>query len=480
MLKKNSKVSVPLCVDLDGTLISTDLFIESLILSFRQSVYLGLRILLKALQSRSAAKSIAAQKTSILIDQLPYNKDLITWLEKERKKGRRLVLATAAARLHAEAVANYLGLFDEIISSEENINLKREKKREIFVKRFGDKGFDYVGDSKADLAVWRSARQAILIDPSSSLEKKVRTIVPVAKVFRRQTEWKDWIHQVRIYQWSKNLLLFLPVLGAHRISDPNTLMKAVFGFFCFCLFTSGSYVVNDLFGLQSDRQHPTKQNRPIASGAIKVRRALMVVPLLILPALFMAYFLSWRFFGWLCFYGVMETLYSIRLKELLMIDVMLLAFLYILRVVAGGAVTGIKVSFWLMAFSIFFFLSLALLKRYVEVAQMGQQRVDMSDNCPVRGYRSDDEPTLRMLGIASGYTAVLILAFYIDSDDVRAMYSNPRILWLLCPLLIYWISRLWLLAGRNDMHENPIVFVLSDKWSYLLGMIGLAIILIFA
>ena len=282
------------------------------------------------------------------------------------------------------------------------------------------------------------------------------------------------LRALRIHQWVKNLLLYVPVLLDHRIFDPGSINRATMAIAAFCFAASGGYVLNDLLDLEADRRHPTKRNRPFASGALPPILGVALIPVLFGIALWAAASLGRpEFLELLLLYMILTGAYSAFLKRLAVVDVLLLAGLYTLRVLAGVEASQVRFSTWLLAFSTFLFLSLAFLKRYTEVRGLDGE---VNLQARRRGYQREDREWLSSLGSASGYLSVLVLALYINSEQVVALYSRPLLVWLVCPLLLYWIGRMWLLAFRDQIHEDPIVATVRDPTSYLVGaLVGLTL-----
>jgi 4-hydroxybenzoate polyprenyltransferase len=283
------------------------------------------------------------------------------------------------------------------------------------------------------------------------------------------SRYRALFQALRPHQWMKNLLVFVPPVLAHDFLDPSILARSGLAFLSFSCLASGGYLLNDITDLEADRLHPTKRLRPFASGALPVRTGVGMIPLLLLASVALAVRLPRMFLAILALYLLVTTAYSGLLKRAALVDVLVLAGLYTLRIIAGGAATDTPISFWLLAFSMFLFLSLGLVKRYSELMQLRDRG---EEHPPRRGYGSEDLEALAQFGSSSAYLSVLVLALYIDSDSVKVLYSNPRVLWLLCPLLLYLLSRIWLLARRGRVHEDPLVFILEDRLTYLLAAIG--------
>jgi 4-hydroxybenzoate polyprenyltransferase/phosphoserine phosphatase len=458
----------PLCVDLDGTLTPVDSLHENLLGLVKQSpraVLAALRIWLR--QGKAAFKGAVAGQVQTDAQSLPYRQDLIDWLKAERARGRWLVLATASHKTGADEVARHLQLFDEVVATTAD-NLSGEGKRQALIERFGEKGFDYVGNARADQAVWRSARQAVVVGGEPIVER-ARRVSSVAKVFPVERPSPAlWLKAMRLHQWVKNVLLFIPALLAHSIVKPQVLVPTLLAFLAFGLCASSVYLVNDLLDLPADRRHPRKRNRPFASGAISVQSGMVAAGLLLAAAAAVAVMVNRDFCATLGVYYAVTCAYTLRLKRAAPVDVMTLAGLYTLRVIAGAMAGGVLLSFWLLAFSIFIFVSLGTAKRYTELD--GARQVGKSSSAG-RSYSVTDLSVLMSLGTSSGYCAIVVMALYINSPDSQLLYAHNKPLWLICPLLLYWISRVWLLTGRGQMHDDPIVFALRDRIS--LGVLAL-------
>lgn len=466
--------SVPLCVDLDGTLIRTDVLWESLALLLKRNPLYLAAVPFWLLRGRAFLKQQIAARARINPATLPYNPEFLEFLRLERRQGRTLVLATAADVQLAEAVSRHTGLFNEVVASNGATNMRGKNKGRTLAERFGKGKFDYAGNSGVDLPVWREARQAIVVNASQSLAQRAGQITKVSHVFhQRETGASAVIRALRPHQWIKNLIIFVPLVTSHQLFDPRKLGPAALAFAAFCLCASGVYVLNDLLDLDSDRHHDTKKLRPLASGEVALSTGLTLVPLMLAMSAVVAACLSWNFVAVLAVYFLLSTGYSWRLKQVVLLDVFVLAGLYTIRLVAGHEATHIKYSFWLLAFSMFIFLSLALVKRFTELNTLRQKNREGPHG---RGYFAGDLEVVAMLGIASGFLAVLVMALYVNSDAVANLYQNPILLLLICPLLLFWISRVWLIARRGRMHDDPIVFALKDGVSYLVGALAFGVL----
>lgn len=464
---------VPLCVDLDHTLIRSDILWESIVQLWRSPVGV-LRVLLALLLGGKAAfKTLLAETTEIDPACLPYREDVLEFARSQHEIGRDVVLATATHRIVAQRIADHLGLFVRVFATDSGTNLSGAHKRAALESAYGKHGFDYVGDHQKDLAIFSVAREALLVSPSRSLLEKATARGNVSRVFSENQPMMRIIAQaLRLHQWAKNILLAVPLLTAHMVLNLEAWISVIIAFLGFSLVASATYLVNDLIDLQSDRLHAQKRFRPLASGRLPIPTGLILtIALGLLGFTLSIVFLPLGFVHYLVAYAVLTLGYSFALKRLLVVDVLALAVLYTLRILAGGVAIGVVVSEWLLMFSLFVFFSLAFLKRFIEL-----KGSDGSAQLSGRGYSAVDLETMRVVGVCSGLISALILSLYISSAAVSQLYRSPQMLWLLCPLLVYWIARIWFLAARGEVHHDPVVFALVDWRSYVVGACGLAII----
>ena len=467
-----------LCVDLDGTLSRTDTLIESLLMLMRQRPLALLMLPLWLLGGRAAFKAAVAQSVRFDPEDLTYNEELVDWLRAEKARGRRIVLATAADERIARPIAEHLGVFDDVVASDGSANRKGKAKAEALRDAYGT--FVYVANGDVDVPVWEAADGAVLVAGSPRIAKRLAGRVAFDRVFEpapAKATWRLWLKQLRLHQWAKNGLMFVPLVLSHQIADPAQFLKVLAGFFAFSLCASSVYVLNDLLDLGSDRRHATKRNRPFAAASLPLEQGLVVFPLLLVPAFAIALSTSFPFAGVLVVYYFLTLAYSFDLKKRVLVDVFTLAGLYTVRIVAGGVVASIHLSPWLLAFSIFLFLSLGIVKRVAELEASSRRGITELRG---RGYRSDDAPIMTALGVASGYASVVIFSLYISAPDSRALYPHHEFLWLFVPLILFWISRIWLLTWRGEMHDDPIVFALKDRVSQLTAIAAASVLLISA
>jgi 4-hydroxybenzoate polyprenyltransferase len=464
---------LPLCVDLDGTLLRSDLLIESALSLVARNPTNVFRMIGWLFRGKAHLKAEIAKRAVIDTATLPYNKAVIDWLRPQAGT-REIILCTASDQLLAHKVADHVACFSGVLASDGSHNLAGARKAAALVLRFGEKGFDYVGNAPVDLDVWKHACHAIVVEHGNRLSRAAGKVSTVEKVFHYdRPSLKTWLKAIRIHQWIKNILIFLPLLVSHRLFDARAVTDSALAFLCFGLCASSVYLTNDLLDLEADRQHERKRHRPFAAGSIPVVFGPVAAVVLLVAAFVIAWEVHHVFLGVLASYYVLTTGYSLRFKRMMMLDVVVLAMLYTTRILAGTAAIHSKPSFWLLAFSMFIFLSLAMVKRYTELLAL-QCAGKVTANG--RGYDVEDIPLVQSLGGSSGYMAVLVLALYIDSAASEILYRHPHHLWLLCPLLLYWISRTWAIAHRGVMHDDPIVFAVTDNVSRIILGIAAAIV----
>lgn len=464
----------PLVVDVDGTLLRTDLLMESGLAAMRRNPLNALRVPGWLSLGRAVLKRELAACAPLDPGALPYNEAVLAYLRRERARNRSIYLASASDRGLVEAIASHLGLFDGVFASGDGVNLKGDTKARALVDAFGNAGFDYLGNDHADLPIWRRARRAGLVDTAPNVESAVAAVeTPYEVVDPHHQELFEYVRAVRPHQWLKNLLVFVPLLAAQEITAISV-SAAMFALIAFSLVASGVYVLNDLLDLPSDRAHPRKSRRPFASGAIPLVHGVVLCPALLVAGVVVGSLAGWALVGVLVLYMALTTAYSLALKRLALLDVVVLAILYTVRVLGGGAAAGLAVSEWLLAFSMFLFLALAIVKRYAELVDaLATDQDDPSG----RGYQRDDLPVLAALGAAAGYSAVLVLALYTQTEKVQALYDQPLLLWALCGLLLYWISRMLLISHRGGMHDDPLVFAMKDRVSLVVFVLAAALAL---
>lgn len=466
--------SKTLVVDLDGTLLRSDLLHESFWSALARDWRTPGLSLMALHKGRASLKRHLANAANLEISTLPYDSKVIGFIDAWRQSGGRTALVTASDLVFAEAVAEHLGIFDEVHGSDGKLNLKGEQKGQFLEERFGLKGFSYIGDAVADLPVWKRAAKAITVNASAALRREAERACDTAEhLVTKAHSVTPYIQALRPHQWLKNVLVFLPMLAAHQLDGPIFLLSLL-AFVCFSAVASSVYVLNDLLDLAADRAHPRKKNRPFASGSIPIAHgAWMAAGLLILGAL-LAAVLSGEFLLVMGAYYFLTMAYSLNLKRRIVIDICVLAGLYTARIVAGGVATGTPLSIWLLAFSIFFFLSLAAVKRQAELIDSAERGNLKAGG---RGYHVDDLPIISMIAIGAGYVSVLVMTLYVNSPAVVKLYAHPDALWGVCAILLYWITRTVLIAHRGHMHDDPVVYAARDRISQICLVIAVAFVI---
>jgi 4-hydroxybenzoate polyprenyltransferase len=413
------------------------------------------------------------QRVELNAAVLPYNTKLLSWLQKEHAAGRKLILATASNYRTANAVAEHLDIFDDVLASNEATNLRHQRKLEAIKEKFP--AFAYAGNDSADFPIWDAADEIILANPSKAAKKGYA--LKADHIFLEQrTCYHCVLKAMRPQQWLKNVLIFSPLLLAHQFTDLGSLLRACIAFFAFSLAASSIYVLNDLFDLSADQHHPRKSKRPFASGDLPIAAGAVLFPILVACSLALSTLLPLPFLITLLIYYVITTAYSWRLKQMAVADVLTLAVLYSMRIVAGSVATATPASGWFIEFAIFLFLSLALVKRTAELKEMESLDAEIQTQRE-RGYAVGDLPLLVGFGTAAGYISVFVFTMYLGSDKVAELYTYPELLWVFCPLLLYWITRIWHLAWRGKMNDDPLAFAARDPQTFVVGAMGLAALL---
>lgn len=469
-----ARQEVPLCVDLDGTFIRSDLLIEGVLRLLRHKPLQAWRLPLWASKGKAALKGELARAIDPPATAPPVNTEIESWLREEKAKGRKIVLVTAS---HREALGPVLDLFpfDEVHASDDETNLKGRTKADFLVEKFGEKGFDYAGDSSSDHHIWAHARKAIPVFYSRRKLAAMSDRYEVDRTFcTNSTSWPHWFKGLRVHQWAKNLLIALPFLAGHHFHTVWQVAGLFASFLAMSLCASGTYLWNDLLDLEYDRAHPRKRERLAPSGRTDIRKVILVSCFLVAAGLAGAFALR-PSFGFLLLAYVFTTLsYSLYFKRVALADIFILAFLYLSRVIAGILISDAVISFWLFAFTFLLFLSLAAAKRHVELhmnASKGKTGISG------RGYRAEDLPAISGIGIAAGVASCIVLGLYSNSAQVIALYERPQWFWGICVVALYWISRIWFLTHRDQMHDDPLVFALKDRGTWLLGVAGLICVL---
>lgn len=457
-----------LVVDLDGTLTPTDTLVESIIQLVKQSPVNLMRLPFWLLKGRAAFKEAVASRTVVTAERLPYRESLLEYLRTERMQGRRVILATAAHRSIADAVALHLGCFDAVLATDGTRNLKGTAKLEAIREQVGE-NFVYAADSLADTPIWKAAHSAILVGVSSALAASIRNLVPIEREFPKEPSgFAVWLRAFRVHQWLKNLLLFVPLLTAFSFTEMRNLATMGLAFLSFSLTASATYMANDLWDLDSDRAHPRKRLRPFANAEIPILNGMAVAGISLGLGALLALAVSTAFFLMLVLYVLLTSAYSWVFKRLVLIDVIILSLLYTLRILAGSVAIGIATSSWLLAFSVFMFLSLALVKRCAELVSLDPAEQDATQG---RDYKVADLVVLWPLGVSSALSAVVVFGLFISSADTQARYGTPALLWLVTIGLVYWLGRLWIKTARGEMHDDPVIFAIKDRTSQVIVLL---------
>jgi len=468
----------PLCVDLDGTLVKSDTLVDSLLMLMHTHPALIFRLPDRLLAGKAAFKAFVTESVSLDVAQLPYNRALLHFLNQEHARGRDIFLATGADAHLAHRVAEHLGIFTDVLASDGAINLTGSMKLDSLRNRLDNAAFDYIGNDAPDLPLLAQATQAMVANPSLRLRMNLKTrgIHPVQTFADRKPLAQSFAKALRLHQWAKNLLIFVPLLCSHALTQAK-LLAALAAFFCFSLTAASAYIVNDLVDLDADRRHSRKLQRPFAAGDLPAIAGVIIAAIFLAAGLAGAAMLPGRFFAWELVYLATTLAYSLLLKRFALVDVLALSGLYSLRLLAGGSVTQTPISHWLAGFSMFLFLSLAIVKRFAELKNLSAANALPRNDLPRnnlprngRGYLVSDLDQLRSFGTASAYAAMVVFAIYITGPDVVQLYHKPRLLWLSVPLITLWLNRVWLLASRGRLDEDPVAFALTDPMSQIIGI----------
>lgn len=460
-----------LYVDLDGTLIRSDLLIESCLALLQRNALYILLFPVWLLRGKAFLKQQVARRTKLRMDLLPYDQRLIRFLRKQHASGRSLVLISAADQQLVSAVADHLELFDDALGSTPPVNLNGHRKQQVISGREGRRPFAYAANHNDDWPVWKNASQIIAVNTGRRLLRRLADTGRLLGSFPREHQaGRELMRALRPHQWLKNLLLFLPLLLTTELYEIGLVTQTALGFVSFSLCASSVYLMNDLLDLGADRQHHRKRYRPFAAGTLSPMVGLIASPALLVCAFTIALLWLPAYFALvLALYYLCTVLYSFVLKKVMLVDVVTLAILYTLRIIAGAAAVPVIPSFWLMAFSMFIFMSLAIIKRYTELAWLQESGMRRTEG---RGYLAKDLDMMAIFGSTSAFMAVLVFALYINSDEIQRQYATPEVLWFICPVLLYLMSRIWLLAYRGEVHDDPLVFVLKDRISQIAAMIS--------
>jgi len=459
---------IPLLVDMDGTIIATDTLFETTILFLKKSPFKVFMLFFWLLRGKHVLKEELSKRTSLNVAVLPYRQEVIDYLEQQFEQGRKIILVTGSWVDIARRVANQFSFISDVIATDHEKNMAGHTKAEMASEVWGQQQFDYLGNEKKDLQVWKLSRQAIVVG-TEGLAKAAGEVAKLEKVFPVQPlGFKSWLKGIRVHQWTKNLLIFVPLLTSHSFFKPEAVSSAFIAYFSFCAVASATYLLNDLLDLDADRKHSIKKYRPLAAGKMSILHGILSSIMLLGTGIILAIlYLNIYFLLALLVYLTLTILYSFILKHLQTADVISLASLFTLRIIAGAAAIEVVLSFWLLCFSMFLFLSLAMVKRVSELIHVEKQSGSELQKVSGRDYLTADIVILQSLGGASGFMAVLVFALYINSGQVIKMYSSPEVLWLVVPVIGYWVMRVWIVAARGKMNEDPISFAIRDKQSWL-------------
>lgn len=453
-----------LVVDLDGTLLRSDILFETFWSAFGKSWLNAMRAGRALLNGKAALKRNLAESGSIDVEVLPYDPDVVAYVKKWRAEGGKTALVTASDERVATAIQDHLQIFDEVYGSDGVRNLKGPNKAAFLSEHYAEHGFAYMGDAQADIPVWSEAARAITVNVSPALQRKVDTLGPEVEHLETVSgSIRPYFKAIRPHQWLKNILVFLPMLTAHQY-DAKTFFLSLMAFIAFSMVASSAYVFNDLLDLAADRVHPRKRNRPFASGAIPIAHGTWMGAGLFVTGFVVAALVSWNLLLVILAYYVITTAYSLDLKRRTVVDICTLAGLYTMRIAAGGVATGLTLSVWLLAFSIFFFLALAAVKRQAELVDMAKRGKLAASG---RGYLVDDLPLISQVAISAGFVSVLVMALYVNSPKVIELYTYPAALWGVCLILLYWITRIVMMTHRGHMDDDPVVFAAKDRISQI-------------
>ncbi len=469
-----SKALLPLCVELDDTLINTDSFLESLLLLLKRNPIFLFLIPVWAIRGFKYFQEQIAKRIQLDVSNIPYCQHVVAYLQEEAKQGRELILLAGWNLKIAQAVGNHLNCFSRIIARSDFQQRSQSQAQNSLEPQCDIPGFEYMANGKIDRQIANASQKLILVESLAHVgqDHKYSKSEQVLNHKKKHT-FPTILKALRVHQWVKNILLFLPIATAHQFFNIDLLLQASLAFVAFSLCASGLYIFNDLLDLPADRRHPKKKFRPFASGALSIKAGLWLHPLLLCAAFSISLLTLPKLFSIiLVSYALTTIFYSTYLKKVAILDVLVLAGFYTLRIIAGGAAVGVPISAWLLAFSVFFFLSLAFGKRY---AELQLRKVDKFQGIERRAYLGADKEIVGTMGTISGYMSVLVLALYINSKEVFSIYQTPNYLWFICPLLLYWISRTWLLAHRGSLDDDPLIVALKDPNSYVVGA-GVAIL----
>jgi 4-hydroxybenzoate polyprenyltransferase/phosphoserine phosphatase len=461
-------VDVPLCVNCESALLKVNINYEAIFQLIKKNILYALALPIWLLRGKSALMQHVSKVVRINWSIVPLCEPALEQMRAAHAEHRRVLLLTPMPNIWAQELADELGLAEVICIDENSRDASVENLKFRLAELFGEQGFDYIGDGRRDLPICKLARRVLIVTTNPAMIAWAKENASVVSVILRDgAGFFTFIKMIRVHQWVKNFLIWVPLLAAHRLSSLHDIGIGAIAFVAFSFCASSVYVLNDLLDLESDRQHVRKRNRPIASGKIAVNQALTIGLLLFITSVSVALQVSALFTMTLGIYFAMTLAYSLRLKRQVIVDVMLLAALYTIRVVAGAVATIVVPSFWLLALSMFLFLSLAVVKRYSEMLVTLSQDKQYAAG---RGYSVADMPVLLSLGVGAGIAAIVVLALYINDSATIKLYPATIWLWPVPPLILYWVSRVWMKAHRGELHDDPVVFAMRD-WQSLVTLV---------
>ncbi len=462
--------NIPLCVDLDYTLISTDILIEMVVTFIKKNPLNIFLLLFWYIKGKKYLKRRLLENVNISVEELPFRTEILSFLKTEKQKGKKLILVTASLNEIAKNVNNYLNFFDEVFGSNNQSNLKGKTKAKFLISHFGMKGFDYLGDSIFDFPIWRISNKSYCYSNSRIVSNNIKRLPNFAQNFaEKPTSVKDFFKLIRIHQWIKNFLVFVPLLLAHQFNFELGWTNSILAFFSISFLASSLYIFNDILDIQTDRKHPVKAKRPIASGKISAYTGGAIAFLLLVVSVFISIIIDLNFALVLALYAFINVTYSLFFKQIPLLDIFILSSLYVIRLYAGSIASQIPISNWLLAFSMFFFLSLAALKRFTELLLVPTNELQNIN----RPYNSDSSSLIQILGISSSFASVIIFILYINSEKVFQLYKTPELLWFLAFLLLIWNLNLWHLANKRKADFDPIWTSLKNPLSLILAILSI-------
>lgn len=463
-----------LFVDLDKSLIKSDYLLESFFYYFSQNIFapfISLFVFLR--KGKVGLKKFLYEKSNISVSNLPYNQCVLDAIQHWKKEhpNEKIFLISATYHKAIDSIAKHLNCFDDWHGTE-NENLNSEIKLKKIKDLTNNKNFTYIGDSFADLIIWKNAKKCILVNPSKGLLSEVKKINPSYTVIENKDTniFLEILKTIRVHQWVKNLLLFIPAILSFKVSI-GSVENLLSGFFAFSFIASAFYILNDIFDIENDRNHHSKKYRSFASGSLSIFQGFYIFCVLIIVAVMISANLSLSFQLCLLLYAFSTFVYSKYLKKIPILDILTLSFLYLLRVITGGAIVGISISNWLLTFSVFFFLFLAAVKRWVELQRLNTEII------LVRGYQISDIPFIRNLSYFSGLISVLVICLYIESKQAQIFYIESKLLWLIPVIMLYWILETLFKAERANIDDDLVKYALKSKTSYI-SLFGFIFILL--